>query len=138
MRFFETVWGLSVFPLRHSFVNLAKSSSRRKAVFNFITWLTQKENSIRWHMETGYLPLRKSAIESYELQGFHRLNPNYRVPLEQLPYSRPPDFTPYLPQIDQIIRYAIEDIMINRKDPRIILDLAADKVDDILKYEEAP
>jgi ABC-type glycerol-3-phosphate transport system substrate-binding protein len=119
-------------------VNMAKSSSRRKAVFNFITWLTQKQNSIRWHMETGYLPLRKSAIESYELQSFYRLNPNYRVPVEQLPYSRPPDFTPYLPQIDQIIRYAIEDIMINRKDPRIILDLAADKVNDILKGEEVP
>jgi ABC-type glycerol-3-phosphate transport system substrate-binding protein len=84
-------------------------------------------------METGYLPLRKSAIESYELQGFHELNPHYRIPVEQLPYSRPPDFTPYLPQIDQIIRYAIEDIMINRKDPRIILDLAAEKVNDILK-----
>jgi sn-glycerol 3-phosphate transport system substrate-binding protein len=142
-------WKLGIAPLPYienksvllgggALVNLAKSSSRRKAVFNFITWLTQKQNSIRWHMETGYLPLRKSAIESYELQGFYRLNPNYRVPLEQLPYSRPPDFTPYLPQIDQVIRYAIEDIMINRKDPRIILDLAANKVDDILKGGEAP
>jgi len=140
-------WELGIAPLPYienksvllggaGLVNLAKSSSRRREVFNFITWLTQKQNCIRWHMETGYLPLRKSAIESFELQGFHRLNPNYRIPVEQLPYSRPPDFTPYLPQIDQVIRYAIEDIMINQKDPRIILDLAAEKTDDILRSED--
>jgi sn-glycerol 3-phosphate transport system substrate-binding protein len=140
-------WTLGIAPLPYienksvllggaGLVNLAKSSSRRKAVLNFVTWLNRKQNNIRWHMETGYLPLRKSAIESYELQAFHELNPHYRVPVEQLPYSRPPDFTPYLPQIDQVIRYAIEDIMINRKDPRIILDLAAEKVNDILRKED--
>ena len=140
-------WDLGIAPLPYienksvllggaGLVTFSRSSGRQRAVFDFITWLTQKENCIRWHKATGYLPLRKSAIESYELQGFHRLNPNYRVPVEQLPYSRPPDFTPYLPQIDQMIRYAIEDIMINKKDPRIILNLAAEKTNEILNQEE--
>jgi sn-glycerol 3-phosphate transport system substrate-binding protein len=102
---------------------------------SFIKWLTNEENCIRWHKETGYLPLRKSAIDSFELQGFHRLNPNYKVPVDQLSYSRPPDFTPYLPQIDQIIRYAIEDIMINKKDPKMTLDAAAEKVNKLLSVE---
>ena len=56
--------------------------------------------------------------------------------MDQLPYSRPPDFTPYLPQIDQIIRYAIEDIMINKKDPQTVLDLAAEKTNEILNRDE--
>jgi ABC-type glycerol-3-phosphate transport system substrate-binding protein len=140
-------WELGIAPLPYienksvllggaGLVNFARSSSKRRAVLSFITWLTQKQNSIRWHKETGYLPLRKSAIESFELKGFHRLNPNYKVPVDQLPYSRPPDFTPYLPQIDQIVRYAIEDIMINRKDPQIILDTAAQRVNEILDVRE--
>jgi ABC-type glycerol-3-phosphate transport system substrate-binding protein len=140
-------WELGIAPLPYienksvllggaGLVMLSKSSSRRKAAFDFITWLTQKENSIRWHKETGYLPLRKSAIESFELQGFHKLYPNYRIPVEQLPYSRPPDFTPHLSQIDQIVRYAIEDIMINKKNPKIILDLAAEKTNQILSQRE--
>jgi sn-glycerol 3-phosphate transport system substrate-binding protein len=103
---------------------------------SFINWLTNEENSIRWHKETGYLPIRRSAIESFELQGFHRSNPNYKVPVDQLSYSRPPDFTQYLPQIDQIVRYAIEDIMINRKDPEMILNNAAEKVNELLNEEE--
>jgi ABC-type glycerol-3-phosphate transport system substrate-binding protein len=139
-------WDLGIAPLPYienksvllggaGLVTFARSSRRQKAAMDFITWLTQKENCIRWHKATGYLPLRKSAIESLELQGFHRLNPNYRVPVDQLPYARPPDFTPFLPQIDQIIRYSIEDILLNMKDPQIILDLAAEKVNEILESE---
>lgn len=140
-------WELGIAPLPYienksvllggaGLVIFSKSSHRRKAVMNFISWLTNKENSIRWHEKTGYLPIRKSAMESFELQSFHRLNPNYKVPVDQLSYSRPPDFTPYLPQIDQIVRYAIEDIMINRKDPQKTLNIAAEKVNNLLKEEE--
>jgi sn-glycerol 3-phosphate transport system substrate-binding protein len=140
-------WKLGIAPLPYienksvllggaGLVIFSKSSHRRKAAMNFISWLTNKENSIRWHEKTGYLPIRKSAMESFELQSFHRLNPNYKVPVEQLSYSRPPDFTPYLPQIDQIVRYAIEDIMINRKDPQKTLNIAAEKVNNLLKEEE--
>jgi len=111
---------------------MTKSPARARAAISFIDWLTSRENCIRWHRETGYLPLRRSAIDSIELQSFHREKPNYRVPIDQLPYARPPDFTPYLPQIDEIIRYAIEDIMINGSPPGKTLDLAADRVNELL------
>jgi sn-glycerol 3-phosphate transport system substrate-binding protein len=140
-------WELGIGPLPHienksvllggaGLVILSKKAVYKKAAFDFITWLTSRENSIRWHKETGYLPIRRSAIESIEMASFHKSNPNYKVPIEQLPYSRPPDFTPHLPQIDQVIRFAIEDIMINRRDPKTVLDLAAEKVDAILTEEE--
>lgn len=141
-------WELGIAPLPYidnksvllggaGLVIFTNSTSRRRAALDFINWLTNRENCIRWHEETGYLPLRRSAIESVELKSFHKLNPNYRVPVDQLPYSRPPDFTPYLPQIDQIIRYAIDDIMINKNDPASVLDIAAQKVNELLKAEGA-
>ncbi|MFW6138519.1 MAG: ABC transporter substrate-binding protein [Spirochaetota bacterium] len=113
-----------------------KVNAKKKAAMSFFNWITSKNNSIRWHKQTGYLPLRQSAIDSLELKSFHQQNPNYRVPIEELPYSRPPDFTPYLPQIDKIIRFAIEDIMINRNDPQKALALAAKKVNQLLQKEE--
>ena len=136
-------WKLGIAPLPYienksvllggaGLVIFTKSSRKRKAALNFIRWITNKENCIKWHENTGYLPLRKSAIDSYELKSFYLKHPNYKVPVDQLPYARPPDFTPYLPQIDQIIRYTIDDIMINRKDPKTALDLAAKKVDELL------
>jgi len=140
-------WELGIAPLPYienksvllggaGLVVFSYSSARRKAALDFLTWLTNMENSIKWHEQTGYLPLRKSAIDSIELQSFHKLNPNYKVPIDQLPYSRPPDFTPFLPQIDRIVRHAIEDIMINRKNPGPVLDEAAKKVDVLMKSQE--
>ncbi len=140
-------WELGIAPLPYienksvllggaGLVIFTDSSKKRKAALNFIKWLTNKENCIKWHENTGYLPLRKSAIESYELKSFYLKHPNYKVPVDQLPYARPPDFTPMLPQIDQIIRFAIQDIMINRKDPKSVLDLAAKKVDELLGGEK--
>ena len=139
-------WELGIAPLPYienksvllggaGIVVLAKQQYKRRAAFEFVQWLTNRENCIRWHKETGYLPLRRSAIESIELMSFHRENPNYKVPVDQLPYSRPPDFTPYLPQIDDIVRFAIEDIMINRKAPEKVLDTAAAKVNELLTSE---
>jgi ABC-type glycerol-3-phosphate transport system substrate-binding protein len=140
-------WDLGIAPLPYiknksvllggaGIVVFAKQSYKRKAALSFIQWLTNRENCIRWHEETGYLPLRRSAIESLELRSFHRDNPNYKVPVDQLPYSRPPDFTPLLPQIDQIVRFAIEDILINRRDPQQVLDDAVMKVNELLKEEK--
>jgi sn-glycerol 3-phosphate transport system substrate-binding protein len=139
-------WELGIAPLPYienksvllggaGIVILAKQQYRRRAAFSFIQWLTNRENCIRWHEETGYLPLRRSAIDSLELMSFHRENPNYKVPVDQLPYSRPPDFTPYLPQVDDIIRFAIEDILINRNSPESVLDTAAQKVNELLTSE---
>ena len=114
----------------------SKSSYGKKAALDFLRWITNKENTIRWHEQTGYLPLRKSAIESLELQSFHKAHPNYRVPVDQLSYSRPPDFTAYLPQIDQVIRYAIDSIMVGGSNPEKTLHQAAEKVNEILTAEE--
>ncbi len=140
-------WDLGIAPLPYienksvllggaGLVIFSKSSKKRKAALDFIKWLTNKENCIKWHENTGYLPLRNSAIESYELKSFYLKHPNYKVPVDQLPYARPPDFTPMLPQIDQIIRFAIEDIMLNKKDPKKVLDLAAKKVNELLAEED--
>ncbi|UCB44673.1 MAG: ABC transporter substrate-binding protein [Spirochaetota bacterium] len=140
-------WELGIAPLPYienksvllggaGLVIFAKQSYKRKASLHFIQWLTNRENSIRWHKETGYLPLRKSALESIELRSFHRDNPNYKVPVDQLPYSRPPDFTPVLSQIDQVVRFAIEDIMINKQDPQQVLNSAVIKVNGLLEEEK--
>ncbi|RKY03005.1 MAG: hypothetical protein DRP54_00595 [Spirochaetes bacterium] len=140
-------WKLGIAPLPYienksvllggaGLVVLSDSYNEYKQSLDFIRWLSSKENTIRWHKETGYLPLRKSAIESVELKSFYKAHPNYKVALDQLGYARPPDFTPYLPQIDQILRFAIDEILINKKEPKIILDIAAEKINELLATEE--
>ena len=42
------------------------TAEQKTAAYEFIKFLTKKENQIKWGVETGYMPIRKSAIESDE------------------------------------------------------------------------
>jgi multiple sugar transport system substrate-binding protein len=49
-----------------------------KAGATFVTWLTNKENTLKWGMgKTGYGPVRKSALESAEWKKFATENPEF-------------------------------------------------------------
>jgi sn-glycerol 3-phosphate transport system substrate-binding protein len=69
-------------------VNFAKNKKKKKAANDFIFWLIDKPNIIRLHKEIGYIPVRKSAVNSLDLRSFHRTNPNFRIPVEQLAFAR--------------------------------------------------
>ena len=46
---------------------------QKTAAYEFLKFLTTKENQIKWAEETGYIPVRKSAIESEEYKNSGRL-----------------------------------------------------------------
>ena len=93
-------WSLGVAPIpsingkKHTvltgsaLVNFGKTRKKRKAANDFIFWLVEKPNVIRLHKEIGYIPVRKSAVNSLDLRSFHRANPNFRVPVEELAYAK--------------------------------------------------
>ena len=47
----------------------------------FLKWMSSPEQQVRWHKSTGYFPIRKSAIEMLEAEGWFKENPNFRVAL---------------------------------------------------------
>jgi sn-glycerol 3-phosphate transport system substrate-binding protein len=46
--------------------------------------MSAPEQQVRWHKGTGYFPIRKSAIEMLEAEGWFEENPNFRVALDQV------------------------------------------------------
>lgn len=50
------------------FVFNSASAEQKTAAFEYLKFLTSKESQITWAKDTGYLPIRKSAIESEEYQ----------------------------------------------------------------------
>jgi sn-glycerol 3-phosphate transport system substrate-binding protein len=69
------------------------------------------------------MPVRKSAVESEEMQAFFEENPNFRTAVEQLPLTRPQDAARvFIPNGDQIIGAGLERITINLEDPQVVFD----------------
>lgn len=56
----------------------------QKAAWGFVRWVTSPEITSRWATETGYLPVRLSAIQSADYKAFLKQHPNYAVGLSEL------------------------------------------------------
>lgn len=92
------------------------------AALTFLLWFTNTENAARWHQLTGYLPIRTSAAELLESEGWFADSPNFATAGDQL--SNTPvsvatagglfgDF----PAIRNVMTQAFEDLMLTGGDP---------------------
>jgi len=55
-----------------------------QAAKEFVKWMSLPENQVRWHKATGYFPIRKSAVDILELEGWFVDYPNYKTAFDQL------------------------------------------------------
>lgn len=61
-----------------------KPAAELEAAKDFLVWMSAPEQQVKWHKGTGYFPIRKSAIELLEEDGWFNENPNFRVALNQV------------------------------------------------------
>jgi sn-glycerol 3-phosphate transport system substrate-binding protein len=61
-----------------------KPPEEQQAALDFVLYMTNTENMVSWHKQTGYYPVRTSSIEALEAEGWFEENPNYRVAFDQL------------------------------------------------------
>lgn len=105
------------------------------AAVEFLTFSTNTENAANWAQNTGYMPVRTSAVESDEYQTFLDENPNNRIAIEQLPLTQPQDSARvFVPNGDQDLGRAWEQILVND----VPAQDAFDEVAAILEENKVP
>ncbi len=100
-----------------------KSPEQQEAAFKFVSWATAPEQTAWWSQTTGYMPVRKSAVESESMQAFFAENPNFKTAVDQLPKTRAQDAARvFIPNGDQIIGTGLERITINTEEVQPVFD----------------
>jgi sn-glycerol 3-phosphate transport system substrate-binding protein len=100
-----------------------KSPEQQEAAFQFVKWATEPEQTAWWSQTTGYMPVRKSAVESESMQTFFADNPNFKTAVDQLPKTQPQDSARvFIPNGDQIIGAGLERITINQEEVQPVFD----------------
>lgn len=90
---------------------------KQQAAMKFIAYATGTATA-QWSQNTGYMPVRKSAVDSAAMKDFYAKKPNFKTVVDQLPKTRPQDAARvYIPNGDQIIGKGLERITINREAP---------------------
>ena len=69
------------------------SDERKANAAKFIDFLTNTENTIKFSQKTGYMPVRKDALEDPEEKKFLEENPNAETAIKQLnENTKPQDY----------------------------------------------
>lgn len=111
---------------------LAQDEEKQKAAWKFMEWFTSKDQTIEWSQKTGYLPVKKAAVEDPKMVEYYEKNPNYKVPVDQLQYARTAPEAPDYPEVLQVIQAAMDDILYNGKPVAPALEKAEEKSSNIL------
>jgi len=57
---------------------------QKKAAAEFVLWMSSVAQTIRWHQLTGYFPIKLTAIQALEEEGWYRRFPDFRTAMDQL------------------------------------------------------
>ncbi|CAM5220046.1 Carbohydrate ABC transporter substrate-binding protein (CUT1 family) OS=Ureibacillus acetophenoni OX=614649 GN=SAMN05877842_12214 PE=4 SV=1 [Ureibacillus acetophenoni] len=110
------------------------SEEKKQAAWEFIKWMTAKEQTIFASSYTGYLPSRKSAIESDEMKALYEKTPQFKVAVDQLEYAVGRPMAQAYPEIQKILA---EEITRGVLEPNLtteeILNAAAERANALLK-----
>jgi sn-glycerol 3-phosphate transport system substrate-binding protein len=81
---FNSIIGGASFWAMNRGPNAARSAEENRGIAEFFRFLSQPEIALRWHKDTGFLPVRNAAFEAAKAEGFYTQNPGADVPIQQL------------------------------------------------------
>jgi len=110
------------------------SHEEQQAAWKFVRWLTGTEQTAYWHIHTGYMPARYSALELPEVKEFHKEHPEWAVSIAQLEYARPTScLERNIPEFRVLLKEALGRILLNNEDVKTVLDELAAEVQPLVE-----
>lgn len=110
-------------------------AEKQAGAMEYIAFVSNVENTIFWAQNTGYMPVRKSALENPTMTAYFDEFPQFKTAVEQLALTRPQDSARvFVPNGDQIIGKGLERITVQDDEVAV----AFGDVQKILEEEAAP
>ncbi|MDJ0318726.1 MULTISPECIES: ABC transporter substrate-binding protein [Arthrobacter] len=95
-----------------------KSPEQQLAAAMFLKFLTNAENTAYFSSNTGYMPVRTSALEGATMKAVYAKTPQFRTAVDQLAGTRVQDWgRVFVPNGDKDLTTALEKIMLQKGDP---------------------
>jgi sn-glycerol 3-phosphate transport system substrate-binding protein len=115
------------------------SDSRKEAAMDLIKFLTNSDNTVKFSQATGYMPVRKDAVDNPDMKAFLDSNPNFRTALEQLDVTQSQDYARvFVPGGGQRIGAALDKITIGGEDVRSVFEQLQEESETVYKRDIEP
>jgi multiple sugar transport system substrate-binding protein len=113
-------------------INIFKTTAEQeRQSWQFVKYFTSPDVSVRWALETGYLPIRKSAAQDPRMQAHWAEWKYNKVPFECLSFARSEPKAQGWQQVRVLIEKAVTSVLAGRQsaeEAAADLDAEADRV----------
>jgi multiple sugar transport system substrate-binding protein len=93
-------------------------SAREQAAWNFIQYFTSSPVTARWATQTGYLPVRKSALNEPALKEFLTKHPANRQTIDAIPFASSEPTVRGWQEVRSLLEKAMSEVISNRQSPQ--------------------
>lgn len=108
---------------------------KRPAAMEYLAFASSLDEQVIWSQSTGYMPVRKSALEDANMLAYFEEFPQFKTAVEQLALTQPQDSARvFVPNGDQIIGKGLERVTVQSDDVAV----AFAEVQATLEAEAAP
>lgn len=112
------------------------------AAWEFVKWLSSPENAIYWHKQTGYFPIRYTALQKLMTEGWFSEHPNFLTAFLQVLTAKRTNATAgaivgRFPQIRDIVDDAVTNIFADKCTVKECLDKAAEEANKVIERYNA-
>ncbi|MBU0495646.1 MAG: ABC transporter substrate-binding protein [Chloroflexi bacterium] len=141
-------WGIAVIPqltaeqkpvtvMYGANITVFKTTpEKQEACWKFIKWFTEKEQTAKWAITSGYMPVRKSAAETDVVKAQLEASPQYRQAFDILPYSMPEPNILGWQDTRTFLQDALTAVITGQKTPQAALDDAAKLADEAIQSKK--
>jgi len=98
---------------------------KEAAAWEFVKWFTERDQTVRWAVKSAYMPVRKSAAQSREMQEAWKTDPLGKICFDLTRYARPEPNIRGWQDVRTILEDALEAVVSGKKTPKQALDEAA-------------
>ncbi len=109
------------------------SDEKLKAAWSFLKWMVSEKSTLFWYEGTGYMPVKKSAMNSLEIQLIWQRFPQLKAPIDSIEFARPRPVHTNIIEIRNILYNAVEQVRKGVTEPEAAFDEAVEKVNILLK-----
>lgn len=111
------------------------TEEEQKAAMSFVHFLLEPENTAYWSMETGYVPIRRAALDVEEYKTFIEENPTAEAANKELEYGiSSPIFKGYGEYRNALLE-TMDDVTISKKDVTEALTDLNKTAEDLIENE---
>ncbi len=114
------------------------TEDQRQAAWAFVRYFTSPDISARWALETGYLPVRKSALDHPAIRAFWEQWEYNRTAFACLEYARPEPSLAGWQQVRDIVARAVTEIMTGMRDAETAATIVQQQADRALSQSGRP